>query len=320
MHNAMKQLEQCCGITFKTKSELQSHFRERHKSGYACTYKNCSSIFERRALLRRHNCTHTGEKKFSCKCCDYKTSNKSNLERHCNIKSHTTDHQQRYGAQSQPSSTENSQIQLLNEETAQSLSSLEIFVSKPIEQGNDNSGIKKKPKRYWNQMYLESSDVKKDIQSSPSTCLIDETKNPKVPVANICPQSSLRRAECLSKPIIFNPRRMWQNHYATENLPCAVDLSLQAASRPIIGFASGSDASESISTALIGFIYLAPEIITTNVANPNLQFSTWQENHINEFKTNINSYFSGFQCYNPSACHQSIKMDLNSLHPLYHQL
>ena len=51
-------------------------------SYYNNNFLTKSLPFSRRALLNRHMNVHSGQKDFTCGCCDYATSHKSNLERH----------------------------------------------------------------------------------------------------------------------------------------------------------------------------------------------------------------------------------------------
>ncbi|KAK7080588.1 hypothetical protein SK128_000480 [Halocaridina rubra] len=50
------------------------------KAEHQCPY--CFKIFGLRTDLKRHLRTHTGEKPFVCKYCDFRTALKGNLKRH----------------------------------------------------------------------------------------------------------------------------------------------------------------------------------------------------------------------------------------------
>ncbi|XP_063706484.1 zinc finger protein 558-like [Culicoides brevitarsis] len=59
-----------CGKTFLI-NNIKRHLRDVHKEGkqleYPCRF--CEKIFNRRAYRDIHECTHTGEKRYSCKIC-----------------------------------------------------------------------------------------------------------------------------------------------------------------------------------------------------------------------------------------------------------
>lgn len=60
-----------CGKSFLV-NNYKRHLRDVHKQGqqleYPCRY--CEKIFNRRAYRDIHECTHTGEKRYSCKICN----------------------------------------------------------------------------------------------------------------------------------------------------------------------------------------------------------------------------------------------------------
>ena len=49
---------------------------------FACPFKSCKSAFRRSYLLERHKRTHTGEKPFECRYCEYRCSRLDHLKRH----------------------------------------------------------------------------------------------------------------------------------------------------------------------------------------------------------------------------------------------
>lgn len=54
---------------------------------YICKYGECRRVVSGKSQFERHLRTHTGEKPFECKYCDYKSSRKGNLKTHT-IKRH----------------------------------------------------------------------------------------------------------------------------------------------------------------------------------------------------------------------------------------
>ena len=78
----------CCKKHFNSRADLRLHQKTEHKNGYFC--HTCDKNFDRKALLERHEFTHTVEKPFKCDFCLYTCSNKYNLERHGRLK-HTKD-------------------------------------------------------------------------------------------------------------------------------------------------------------------------------------------------------------------------------------
>ena len=54
------------------------------KRRFACTWPKCVYASDRKANLGRHWCTHTGEKPFKCKTCDYASADEGAMTRHEN--------------------------------------------------------------------------------------------------------------------------------------------------------------------------------------------------------------------------------------------
>ncbi|XP_064482542.1 zinc finger protein 467-like [Ornithodoros turicata] len=73
----------CCNEKFLTKFEFVEHTQQEHQSGeYPCNFEGCNVVCTRRALLYRHERVHTGEKPHHCTECEYRSSSRSNLQRH----------------------------------------------------------------------------------------------------------------------------------------------------------------------------------------------------------------------------------------------
>lgn len=49
---------------------------------YICRFENCGRAFKAKQKVQRHLLTHTGEKPFACRFCDYKTSRKDQVKVH----------------------------------------------------------------------------------------------------------------------------------------------------------------------------------------------------------------------------------------------
>uniref|UniRef100_T1JE72 C2H2-type domain-containing protein n=1 Tax=Strigamia maritima TaxID=126957 RepID=T1JE72_STRMM len=175
MHIVMDEPEECCEIIFTTKSELKKHIQSTHQGGYACKYPDCNKVFERRALLKRHYCVHTGEKRFVCDTCDYKTSHKSNLSRHCEIKSHESKHlnddfvaQALLLSSKENSSSVDSQAPSVEENSF--VESFEEIPSSPLLQMEVTFDDISKPKMksVWSKKHLMETTTDKKNQSSAS--------------------------------------------------------------------------------------------------------------------------------------------------------
>uniref|UniRef100_T1IGQ5 C2H2-type domain-containing protein n=1 Tax=Strigamia maritima TaxID=126957 RepID=T1IGQ5_STRMM len=169
MHNIFDVPVECCDILFSTKSELKKHTLSSHQEGYACKYFNCNKVFERRSLLKRHQCVHTGEKRFTCNDCDYKTSHRSNLSRHCEIKSHEL--KQLNGDAARESSQENSSSENSEAQSADENSSSDGFDGQ-CEQSevtfDDMSKSKMKSVRSKKHL-METTTEKNEVVHSPSS-------------------------------------------------------------------------------------------------------------------------------------------------------
>lgn len=49
---------------------------------YICNFEHCGRMFNSKQKVQRHFLTHTGEKPFSCRFCDYSSSRKDQVKVH----------------------------------------------------------------------------------------------------------------------------------------------------------------------------------------------------------------------------------------------
>ncbi|CAF0797667.1 unnamed protein product [Adineta steineri] len=83
MHEILSKPIDCCDQLFISKAHFRAHVNTEHRCGYHCDI--CRRTFCRKALLRRHQSIHSGQKAFICTICSYSTSHKGNLDRHSRI-------------------------------------------------------------------------------------------------------------------------------------------------------------------------------------------------------------------------------------------
>ena len=83
MHEILSEPIDCCEQLFTSKAHFRAHVNSEHRCGYHCDI--CQRTFCRKALLRRHQSIHSGQKAFLCRLCSYSTSHKGNLDRHARI-------------------------------------------------------------------------------------------------------------------------------------------------------------------------------------------------------------------------------------------
>ncbi|UJR33787.1 hypothetical protein I4U23_021213 [Adineta vaga] len=86
MHEVLSKPIDCCEQFFTSKAHFRAHVNTAHRSGYHCDI--CRRTFCRKALLRRHQSIHSGQKAFVCSICSYSTSHKGNLDRHTRVHRH----------------------------------------------------------------------------------------------------------------------------------------------------------------------------------------------------------------------------------------
>ncbi|CAF0754195.1 unnamed protein product [Rotaria sordida] len=90
MHEILSEPIDCCNQLFTSKAHFRAHVNTEHRCGYHCD--TCRRTFCRKALLRRHQSIHSGQKTFFCPICSYSTSHKGNLDRHIRIHRHQNEH------------------------------------------------------------------------------------------------------------------------------------------------------------------------------------------------------------------------------------
>ncbi len=83
MHEILSEPIDCCDQLFISKAHFRAHVNIEHRCGYQCD--TCQRTFCRKALLRRHQSIHSGQKAFVCHICSYSTSHKGNLDRHARV-------------------------------------------------------------------------------------------------------------------------------------------------------------------------------------------------------------------------------------------
>jgi uncharacterized Zn-finger protein len=86
MHEILSEPIDCCDQLFISKAHFRAHVNTEHRCGYHCD--TCRRTFCRKALLRRHQAIHSGQKAFICRVCTYSTSHKGNLDRHARVHRH----------------------------------------------------------------------------------------------------------------------------------------------------------------------------------------------------------------------------------------
>ena len=86
MHEVLTEPIDCCEQIFISKAHFRAHVNTEHRCGYHCD--TCRRTFCRKALLRRHQSIHSGQKAFVCRICSYSTSHKGNLDRHARVHRH----------------------------------------------------------------------------------------------------------------------------------------------------------------------------------------------------------------------------------------
>ena len=89
MHEVLSEPIDCCDQLFTSKAHFRAHVNTEHRCGYHCD--TCRRTFCRKALLRRHQSIHSGQKAFICRICSYSTSHKGNLDRHARVHRHHHD-------------------------------------------------------------------------------------------------------------------------------------------------------------------------------------------------------------------------------------
>ena len=87
MHEILSEPIDCCDQLFISKAHFRAHVNSEHRCGYHCD--TCQRTFCRKALLRRHQSIHSGQKAFVCQICSYSTSHKGNLDRHARVHRHS---------------------------------------------------------------------------------------------------------------------------------------------------------------------------------------------------------------------------------------
>ena len=92
MHEILSKPIDCCEQLFTSKAHFRAHVNIEHRCGYHCDI--CRRTFCRKALLRRHQSIHSGQKAFVCSICSYSTSHKGNLDRHTRIHRHHNEHKE----------------------------------------------------------------------------------------------------------------------------------------------------------------------------------------------------------------------------------
>jgi hypothetical protein len=90
MHEILSEPIDCCDQLFLSKAHFRTHVSTKHRCGYRCDI--CRRTFCRKALLRRHQAIHSGQKAFVCSICSYSTSHKGNLDRHARVHRHQNEH------------------------------------------------------------------------------------------------------------------------------------------------------------------------------------------------------------------------------------
>jgi uncharacterized Zn-finger protein len=83
MHEILSEPIDCCDQFFVSKAHFRAHVNTEHRCGYHCD--TCQRTFCRKALLKRHQSIHSGQKAFVCPICSYSTSHKGNLDRHARV-------------------------------------------------------------------------------------------------------------------------------------------------------------------------------------------------------------------------------------------
>ncbi|XP_040065636.1 zinc finger protein 2-like [Ixodes scapularis] len=73
---------QCCGQAFRDQFSLDQHKGLVHLADRSYRCLLCPERFDRAGVLGRHMFTHSGEKRFFCQVCPYKSPSKYNVERH----------------------------------------------------------------------------------------------------------------------------------------------------------------------------------------------------------------------------------------------
>lgn len=91
MHEILSEPIDCCDQLFISKANFRAHVNTEHRCGYHCD--TCQRTFCRKALLKRHQSIHSGQKAFFCSLCSYSTSHKGNLDRHTRIHQHSNGQQ-----------------------------------------------------------------------------------------------------------------------------------------------------------------------------------------------------------------------------------
>lgn len=93
MHEILAEPIDCCDQLFISKAHFRAHVNAEHRCGYHCD--TCRRTFCRKALLRRHQSIHSGQKAFICSICSYSTSHKGNLDRHARVHRHQNEKMER---------------------------------------------------------------------------------------------------------------------------------------------------------------------------------------------------------------------------------
>ncbi|KAJ8671354.1 hypothetical protein QAD02_002613 [Eretmocerus hayati] len=97
-HHTEERLHLCevCGLTFKTKSNLIQHIKNKHEAGKPFRCKYCTSTFMRANELVRHGQSHSKVKKYSYNLCHVKFRHYSSKVRHeKNLKCQANDENER---------------------------------------------------------------------------------------------------------------------------------------------------------------------------------------------------------------------------------
>ncbi|XP_034558945.1 zinc finger protein 91-like isoform X2 [Notolabrus celidotus] len=71
-----------CGLTYKRKSGLLAHHRDKHLGLRPFVCEICSKAFRINSQLKKHMTVHTGERPFSCPICGKKFTKSFNLKKH----------------------------------------------------------------------------------------------------------------------------------------------------------------------------------------------------------------------------------------------